>query len=94
MFNLKEATVYYGASAYPLNGLPERFQTIESLDALNLGDLADTVGTLTGFRRDFHAQHIARQEYPGVKLKDGRDCVIPEHIYASANGYGIRWERA
>lgn len=93
-FKLKNASVHYGTSTYPLNGLPARFNEVESVEALDLNDLKLTVGHLTSFARDFTAKHIARQEFPGIiDKRTGADMVIPEQIYASANGYSLTWER-
>ena len=90
MFKLTKASVHYGTSAYPLHGLPERFERLAKVEDLNLADLADTVGALTSFHRDFEARHIERQEIP---LEGREPIIIPEHIYASANGYSLRWDK-
>jgi hypothetical protein len=92
MFKLTSASVHYGTSSYPLHGLPAQFNSIECVEDVNLNDLSRAVGLLTGFPRDFTIRHIDRTEFPGIVTKDGRDLVIPEHIYASANGYSIRWD--
>ena len=94
MFKLTSASVHYGLSTYPLHGLPKRFETLDSVNALDVEDLAREVGLITGFPREFKARYIPEQAFPGIKTKAGVDLVIPEHIYASANGYSLKWERA
>ena len=89
-FKLKSAKVHYGMSSYPLHGLPARYDTIESANSVSPTELADVVGRLTSFRRDFTVRHIDEQVFdlPSGKL------TIPEQVYAFANGYSIVWERA
>jgi hypothetical protein len=93
MFKLTKATVHYGTSSYDLHGLPERFNELNSIDDLDLADLTATVGQLTSFTREFTARHCERMEFVGIKDAEGNDLVNPEHIFASANGYSIRWDR-
>jgi hypothetical protein len=91
MFKLKSATVYYGASSYPLNGLPANYDAINGVEDIDAETLKLDVGCLTSFARDFDIRHMPRMEFP---LNDGELVVIPEHIVAYANGYGIVWELA
>lgn len=99
-FKLAEAWVYYGSSRYPLNGVDAKFEEVDLIDGEDIlptlaKDLSKEVGRLTGYPRDFQIKHIDRQEFKGVvQTTDGtpESLVIPEHIYAWANGYGVRWE--
>lgn len=94
MFKLTAATVHYGTSSYPLNGIPERLQTIYGADDPKLDELEAIVGRLTSYRRPFSFRHIARQEFPGITdQRTGKDMIIPEHIWGSANGYSAKWEK-
>lgn len=93
-FKLKRALVHYGASSYPLHGLPEKFNEIDLIDGENIlpalaNDLTVEVGQITSFIREFTAKHIPEQV---LGLPAG-PLVIPEHIYASANGYSLLWEK-
>lgn len=93
MFRITRALVHYGTSSYDLHGLPERFNELNSIDDLDLDDLAEAVGQLTSFTRPFIARHCERMEFTGIKDNAGNDLVNPEHILATANGYSIRWDR-
>jgi hypothetical protein len=89
MFALHKALVHYGTSSYPLNGLPSKYDRISGLEDLDVEVLAQDVGHLTQYPREFTARHILPQtlEFGGQKLE------IEERIYASANGYSITWVR-
>lgn len=93
MFKLYTATVHYGASSYPLHGLPAKYNTISGIEDLDAEELMTEVGRLTHFPREFKIRHFPRQEFPGIKLANGEDLVIPEQIFAQAKGYSIGWVR-
>jgi hypothetical protein len=90
MFKLAGASVHYGASSYPLRGLPEEFQRISGVVGLDLDNLSRAVGRITGFPRQFRSKHLARQE---MSLPGGEPLVIPERVVAMADGYTITWNR-
>jgi hypothetical protein len=90
MFQLSNPTVHYGTSSYPLNGLPERLNTISGIEDLDAADLMQVVGRLTSFAREFKISYHPRLEVP----IEGRDpIVIPERICALANGYTLTWNK-
>lgn len=86
---LKTALVHYGISSYPLNGLPTRFERFENAADLDAEDLSHEVGRLTSFPRPFVVRLMDKEVY---HLPSG-DVIVPERIYAYANGYSLSWER-
>jgi len=86
IYDLVNATVHYGASSYPLNGLGEQFQTLTGVDDLDTDALKREVDRLTSFPRDFTARLCEPIVLEGKQY-------APERIVAMANGYTITWNR-
>jgi hypothetical protein len=91
-FRLVEASVHYGVSRYPLNGVDPRFEIITGAADLTPAALADEAHRLTGYLREFEVRHYDRREY----ALEGRPAplVIAEQVLAQADGFTFRWERA
>lgn len=102
MFRFASASIHYGPSSYPLNGIAELgYETITGVDDPKLADLAAAVGKRTGFPREFtfelHPEvdvlAMARANgYTGEWTLDAPQ-VIPERIVGMANGYTITWNK-
>ena len=91
MYKLESASVFYGPSRYPLNGLPQKYDEIDSIDSVNADELTSVVGRLTGFPRLFEIRLHQRQEF--TKQEHGFDLVVGEAVIAHANGYSIIWRK-
>lgn len=99
MFKLVGASVHYGSSSYPLNGLPSHYDLISGIDDPVLTSLTGDVGHITGFPRSFEFRHHAELDLVKLAVAGGYDKdlpadapkVIPERIVAVANGYTITW---
>lgn len=86
MYKLGKATVHYGASSYPLNGLDQKFAEISGPEDPKLAYLEAEVGFLTSFPRPFTIHHCEPIEWEGRVLSG-------ERVVALANGYTIGWDK-
>jgi hypothetical protein len=86
---LNYAKVYYGGPGYDLNGLDPKWNEIGGVDDVDPVELTHEVGMITGFARTFKVRLVERFEHP---LEGRSPVVIGEHVYAWADGYGIRWD--
>jgi hypothetical protein len=90
-FLLTSASVHYGSTRYPLNGLGAEWAEVTSCADIDLDELAWAIERLTGYLRPFEVRHYERQIFP----LPGRDpLVIAECIIAQADGYSVRWDMA
>lgn len=90
MFALAQAHVHYGASSYPLTGLPADLQLVSGTDPKLADRVSSAVGRITGYPRAFAVQHCPEATYqlPSGTLR------IPERLVATANGYTLTWNKA
>ena len=87
---LNYAKVYYGGYSYPINGLSPKWNEVSGVDDVDPVELTHEVGLITGFARSFQVRLVERLEVP---LAGRKPVIFGEHIYAWADGYGIRWDR-
>lgn len=83
MFKLAKASIYYGFSSYDVEGLPSKYEMINSVNDVNLKQLAMDIGRITSYIREFQIKHMD-------EIVVG-NLVLPERIVAIANGYSVTW---